>query len=84
VRGSRVHKRQLSNRRIRQREPKLRAELLAATLRYVGESILSCDARGRITSANPAAEQLLGRSATELEGELLRAVLALRTLDGKG
>jgi PAS domain S-box-containing protein len=45
-------------------------------LRHLGSAVVLVDASGRITFANPAAEQILGRATTELHGSRLRDFLA--------
>jgi PAS domain S-box-containing protein len=45
-------------------------------LRHLGSAVVLVDAAGRITFANPAAEQILGRAMTGLHGSPLRDFLA--------
>ncbi len=43
-------------------------ERLAATLRSIGDGVITCDREGKITSLNPVAEQLTGWTSAEAVG----------------
>jgi PAS domain S-box-containing protein len=64
-------------------EKKLRAseERLAATLRSIGDGVISCDAEGRVASLNLVAENLTGWSTDEARGKALTDVF--RIVDGQ-
>ncbi|GIX30187.1 MAG: hypothetical protein KatS3mg124_0659 [Porticoccaceae bacterium] len=49
----------------------------AATLRCVADAVVTCDEKGRVNFANPAAEALLGAERAALEGLPLVEVLPL-------
>jgi PAS domain S-box-containing protein len=51
---------------------------LAATLGALQDYVLTTDATGRVTYLNPAAERVLGRSATDCVGRPLAELLDLR------
>ncbi len=57
-------------------EEKLRQseESLAATLHSIGDGVLACDERGRVTRINPVAERLTGWSEREAIGRPLEEV----------
>ncbi len=50
---------------------------LRTTLRSIGDGVLVTDEQTRVTYANPAAEQMLGRTLRELTGAQLRDVLSV-------
>jgi diguanylate cyclase (GGDEF)-like protein/PAS domain S-box-containing protein len=49
-------------------------ELLAVTLRSIGDAVITTDAQGRVTWLNPVAEQLTGWSSTEAQTQPLETV----------
>ena len=49
----------------------------AAVLASIAEAVVACDLEGRITVFNPAAARLTGRTALEVSGQPLDAVIAL-------
>ncbi len=51
---------------------------LEATLRSIGDAVVTTDASGRVTGLNPAAEALTGWSAGEARGEAVESVVVLR------
>jgi len=58
---------------------------LESAMRSVAEAVILTDALGVIRSVNPAAEALLGFSASELEGKVIEEtapILEYRSLDG--
>jgi diguanylate cyclase (GGDEF)-like protein/PAS domain S-box-containing protein len=53
-------------------------ERAETTLHSIGEAVVTTDANGRINYLNPVAEQLLGRSLSEVRGNQVRNVIQLR------
>ena len=51
---------------------------LEATLRSIGDAVVTTDASGRITGLNPTAEALTGWSVSEARGEAVESVVVLR------
>lgn len=60
-----------------QRELHKGRELLAATLRSIGDGVISCDCEGRIVSLNSIAEQLTGWSSEEAAGKPVEEVFSI-------
>ena len=56
-----------------------RERILATTLRSIGDAVLLTDGTGRVTSVNPAAEELLGATARDLTGKNAEALLSLKS-----
>lgn len=52
-------------------------ESLAATLYSIGDGVLACDERGRITRLNPVAERLTGWSEAEAVGRPLQEIFKI-------
>src|SRR5262249_8225072 len=50
---------------------KMREQWFSTTLRAIGDAVMAIDGEGRVNSANPVAEALLGSPATELVGRPL-------------
>jgi len=50
---------------------------LAATLRSIGDAVISTDAAGRVTSFNRVAEELTGRAETSVIGQPITALLQI-------
>jgi diguanylate cyclase (GGDEF)-like protein/PAS domain S-box-containing protein len=59
-------------------------EFLRITLDSIGDSVLTADARGRVTYMNHSAEGLIGRTLAAAAGRHLREVLPLVPADGTG
>lgn len=53
------------------------AELLAVTLRSIGDGVITTDAQGRITMLNAVAERLTGWSSAEAQGQPARNVFTI-------
>jgi len=53
------------------------AELLAVTLRSIGDGVITTDTQGLITMFNPVAEQLTGWSYAEARGQPIQAVFRI-------
>ena len=60
-------------RRLRERE-----QLLATTLRSIGDAVITTDAGARVTYLNPVAESLTGWPLDEAAGRAVSEILALR------
>ncbi len=56
-----------------------RERILATTLRSIGEAVLLTDGTGRVTSVNPAAEELLGATARDVAGKNAEALFSLKS-----
>jgi PAS domain S-box-containing protein len=59
----------VTERRGAERAAQASRELLATTLRSIGDAVLATDGQGRLTFMNPVAEQLTGWSETEALGK---------------
>ena len=51
--------------------------LLAATLRAIGDGVISCDREGRVVLMNAVAEQLTGWTEQDAIGHLLKQVFVI-------
>ncbi len=65
---------QLEQQKLRAESEKARSD---AVLESMGEGIIVTDQEGKIVKLNPAAEELLGFSAQELQGKILHETLTL-------
>lgn len=68
---------------VRQRTQQLQTEkeLAHVTLMSIGEALITTDIQGRVTSMNPVAERLTGRSASESLNQAIDEILELRNED---
>ncbi len=57
-------------------------ELLAVTLRSIGDGVITADKEGRVVLLNRRAEELTGWTQAEAEGRLLEEVFDVRDADG--
>jgi PAS domain S-box-containing protein len=61
-----------------ERQLRAREELLATTLRSIGDAVITTDSSARVTYLNPAAETLTGWPLSEASGQAVAKILALR------
>jgi PAS domain S-box-containing protein len=65
----------MTDQKIQQARIEESQEILSATLRSIGDGVISCDAKGHVLSLNMVAESLTGWSQSEAEGLSLEKVL---------